>query len=72
MKDPDTEAHQEADQQPQNSVQCDAEIQVTQEKKNAETQASPSKKNAWVQTSIRMKTIILVSMYPVPAWNYGI
>ena len=44
MNDPDTDAHQEADQQPQNSVQCDAEIQVTPEKKNAEPMRLPARK----------------------------
>ena len=46
MKEPDTEAHEEANEQSQSPDQCDAEIQV-----------SPDKKNARVQTSTKMKSI---------------
>lgn len=46
MRDSDTEEHQEADDQRQRSVLCDAEVQVT-----------PDRKNARVQTSTKMKTI---------------
>lgn len=48
MRDSDTEAHQGADDQPQSSVLCDAEIQVS---------LTPERKSARVQTSIKMKTI---------------
>ena len=46
MRDSETEAHQEANDQPQSPVACDAEIQVT-----------PDRKNARIQTSTRMKSI---------------
>lgn len=46
MRDSDTEAYQEDGDRPSSSFQCDAEIQVT-----------PDRKNARVQTSTKMKTI---------------
>ena len=46
MKDLGTEAYKEDGDQPQSSLQCDAEIQVT-----------PDRNNSRVQTSTKMKTI---------------